>query len=184
MSSIPFAYHDGHVHVFPVHWQQRIYQWFAKSGWELFYQNLWEEAIWQQLRRGGADHASILVYAHRPGVARDMNMWLFHWARHRPQLHLYGTVHPDDPDFSSIVVQALDEFQFAGFKIRANVQKVRPDDPRLDFLYQAIIDRNRSIAIHAGTQPDPNPYVGEDFLTLLDDYPHLFLDRAGVLTSI
>ncbi|MCL4495776.1 MAG: amidohydrolase family protein [Firmicutes bacterium] len=206
MSSIPFAYHDGHVHVFPAQWQRRIYQWFDQSGWRLFYQNLLEESIWQHIRRCGADGASILIYAHRPGVAREMNQWLFDWAKNRPDLHLYGTVHPDDPDLSAIVTQALDEFRFAGFKIHANVQMVRPDDPRLDPLYEAVIDRHRSVVVHAGREPHPNHYVGfqyfknvltrfptlrvqvahlgvdetDDFVTLLDQYPNVFLDTAGV----
>lgn len=197
---------DGHIHVFPRVWQQRIYQWFERADWNLYYRDFFEEAIWAEAQVQGVSAASILVYAHRPGLARDLNRWLFEWAQARPELHLYGTVHPDDGDASSIVEEALDIFHFDGFKIHCNVQRVAADDRRLDVVYRAVLDRDRSIVMHVGSEPHPNAFVGsepfrrlmarypqlrvqvahlganevDDFLEMAQAYPNIYLDTAAI----
>ncbi|NMP22930.1 amidohydrolase family protein [Sulfobacillus harzensis] len=202
----PKPIYDGHIHIFPGYWQQRIYAWFKRAGWSVRNPDRMEEEIWQDAKTSGVSAASILIYAHRPNIARELNRWLYEWSQGRPELHLYGTVHPDDPDLESIAREALDRFQFAGFKIHCNVQKVRPDDPRLDPLYRLVQERKRSLVVHVGTEPHQNSFVGvdffrrlmekypelrvqvahlgaaeiDDFVALLPRYPHLYLDTAAI----
>ncbi len=204
--ALPIRYLDGHVHIFPDVWQQRIYRWFEEGGWAIKYRHLSEEAIWQEVKSHGAEGASVLIYAHRPGIARELNRWLYGWAQERPELHLYGTVHPDDPDGPEIVKEALETFHFAGFKIHANVQRVRVDDERLEPLYRAVLDNDRSLIIHAGREPHRNDFVGvhffrrlmvkypslrvqvahlgydelDAFVDLLGSYPFMYLDTAAI----
>ncbi len=206
MTAFSFPYLDGHVHIFPQAWQRRIYSWFARDGWQVLYDNRFEEDIWTMLEGLGAGGASILVYAHKPGLARQLNRWLFQWAQGRPRLRLYGTVHPDDEDFAGIVREALDEFHFAGFKIHANVQEVRVDDCRLWPLYEMILERGRSLVIHAGREPHRKDTVGvsffvalmsrfpglrvqvahlgydevDQFVKLMEEFPGIYLDTAAI----
>ncbi len=203
---LPIPYYDGHVHIFPEHWQRRIYHWFHRAGWKIRYQDFYEESLWDELVRHGMQGASVLVYAHRPGIARDLNQWLYAWGRTHPEARLYGTVHPDDPDLPEIVETVLDSWSMAGFKIHANVQAVRLDDARLDPLYRAVLERNRGVVVHAGREPHANATVGvgyfaslmaryprlrvqvahlgfdevEAFLRLMEQYPNLYLDTAAI----
>lgn len=178
-SGLPIPYLDGHVHVFPRRWQERIYGWFDRAGWQVRYSDHYEEDVWHTLSRLGAVGASILVYAHKPGIARELNRWLYEWGGSRSNLHFYGTVHPDDPDLKDLVVEALDRWHFEGFKIHANVQAVRLDDLRLVPLYDAVVDRGRSLVVHAGREPHRNATVGvEYFEKLMARYPSLRVQVA------
>lgn len=200
------SFRDGHLHLFPDRLKAAIDGWFARAGWRLWYAGRTAPELLRSLRAAGMVEGAALVYAHRPAMAEELNRWLWAFGREHPGLVLFGTVHPDDADVAGIVERALDRYGFAGFKIHANVQRVRPDDPRLDPVYEAVRARGRAVVLHAGREPHRTPYAGwrwfvrmlerfpgirvqvahlgfdqvELFADLLADHPGLYLDTAGL----
>ena len=63
---------DAHVHLFPEHLFTSIWQWFEKFGWPIRYRLASPEAIEFLLSRG-VNRIVGLHYAHRPGVACELN---------------------------------------------------------------------------------------------------------------
>ena len=66
---------DAHVHLFPDHLFASIWQWFDKFGWPIRYR-LNSDGVIEFLLSRGVCHIVGLHYAHRPGVARDLNRYL------------------------------------------------------------------------------------------------------------
>jgi predicted TIM-barrel fold metal-dependent hydrolase len=86
------------------------------------------------------------------------------------------------------------------------VQNTRADDPRWFPVYEAIVERDRAVIIHAGREPHRSSAVGfsymagvlarypllrvqiahlgfdeiDDFAALLDHYPNVYLDTAAI----
>ncbi len=200
------TYHDAHVHFFPTPLKNAIDQWFAAAGWRLHYRGIQSESLLENLRADGADHLAVLVYAHKSKIAASLNSWLYQFGLQHDGLHLFGTVHPGDSDMAREVARCLDEWNFTGFKLHANVQQVSVDDPRLTPLMEGVLARRRGLVIHAGREPHTNSYVGwqafsrlmahypqlkvqvahlgydeiGEFIAMSRDYPHLYFDTAAV----
>lgn len=145
-------------------------------------------------------------YAHKPGIAQSLNDWLSGLADRWPTLIPLGTLHQDDPDLAVEARRCLDTLGFRGFKIHCGVQRVAPDDPRLFPLYEAALDFDRPVLVHAGSGPYPASWLGfrhfhrlmrrypglkvqvahlgmwevEDFLSLTERYPGVYFDLAAV----
>lgn len=196
---------DAHVHLFPDGLLSAIYRWFREDGWHLPYA-LPHVDLLRRLEREGVHGASVLLYAHRPGIAAGLNAWLRDLVRRHPWLVPFGTVHPDDEDMAGEVRRCLDEYGFAGIKVHCNVQRVAPDDPRLEPLFALAEERRVPIVIHAGRLPYPDAFTGahrfrrllarhpalrvqvahlgadewEAFFGLLDEYEGVVLDTAWI----
>lgn len=194
------------MHFFPPPLKNAIDRWFAREGWNIYYHGQQADELLQGLRKEGADQLSVLVYAHKPGIAESLNAWLYEFGNLHQGLHLFGTVHPDDENLDALVRHCLDDWNFDGFKIHANVQQVAVDDPRLTPIMHGVIERKRGLIIHAGRQPHVNAFVGwrpfsrlmarypelkvqvahlgfdemDEFVALSRDYPHLYFDTAAV----
>ncbi len=76
---------DAHVHLFPDNLFASIWQWFEKFGWPIRYRLGSSEAIEFLLSRGVSRIVG-LHYAHRPGVARELNAYMAKLCRRFPQL--------------------------------------------------------------------------------------------------
>jgi predicted TIM-barrel fold metal-dependent hydrolase len=86
-------------------------------------------------------------------MARDLNRFMAELARAHPeQLIALGTVLPGEPNAEAIIDEAL-RLGLRGFKIHCHVQKLGPDDARLDPLYARAAAAGVPVVIHAGTQP-------------------------------
>jgi predicted TIM-barrel fold metal-dependent hydrolase len=206
MTSAPagFRYVDVHTHLHPEWLARAIRRWFAeRSDWKLE-QPTDPDLVAQYLRERDVERFVFFSYAHRAGLARELNAWLHAVAARLPAGLALGTVHPDDPDMLDLADQALDEYGFRGFKIHINVQRFHPDDPRMLPLYQRLVARKRLVLIHVGTAPWPNGFDGfprfarvmerfpeltaivahmglwesREFMDLLDRYPNLYLDTT------
>ena len=66
---------------------------------------------------------------------------------------------PGEPDAEAVVREALGTLGLRGLKLHCHVQRMAPDDPRLDVVYQLASDAERPILIHAGREPS-NPAYG------------------------
>lgn len=101
----------------------------------------------------GIDRVVGLCYSHVPEMARDLNRFMAELARvHGDLLIPLGTVLPGEPDEHVIVDDAL-SLGLRGFKIHCHVQRLGPDDPRLDMIYARAAAAGVPVVIHAGREP-------------------------------
>ena len=102
-----FRYIDIHTHLHPERLSRAIRRWFAeRSTWKLEYPSEPEEVA-AFLAAQGVERFVYFSYAHKAGMAREINTWL-HAIRPRVPVGLpLGTVHPDDPDMLEVAEEAL-----------------------------------------------------------------------------
>jgi len=174
--------YDAHVHLFPPRLFDAIWRWFDAHAWPVRYRLHAEQVIEFLLARGITRFAA-LHYAHKPGMARDLNRFVAELARAHSQIVPLGTVMPGEPDAADIVKEALGLHGLAGIKLHCHVQKLAADDARLDPIYAICASEGRPVVIHAGREPASDAY-GVDTRALcaasqidrvLRRHPHLTL---------
>jgi len=169
-----FRYIDIHTHLHPERLTRAIRRWFAeRSDWKLEYPSE-PEIVAAFLRDRDVDRFVYFSYAHKAGMARDINAWL-HAVRPRVPAGLpLGTVHPDDADLLEVADEALEGYGFAGFKFHINVQRFYPDDPRVLPVYERLLALDRLLLVHVGSAPWPNAFDGfPRFARVMDMFPRL-----------
>jgi uncharacterized protein len=143
---------DSHVHLFPPRVFDAIWRWFDRHAWSIKYR-LYAHDVLDHLATHGIHRVVGLCYSHVPEMARDLNRFMADLGREYPDMLIpFGTVLPGEPDADRIVDEAL-ALGLRGFKIHCHVQKLAPDDPRLDALYTRAAAAQVPIVIHAGRQP-------------------------------
>jgi predicted TIM-barrel fold metal-dependent hydrolase len=169
-----FRYIDVHTHLHPEWLTRAIRRWFREhSNWTLSYPTE-PERVAAFLRERAVERFVFFSYAHKAGIAREINAWLRQTARALPEGIPLGTLHPDDPDMLDVAEQALEEYGFAGFKFHINVQRFYPDDPRVLPVYERLRTRRRLLLIHVGSAPWPNDFDGfPRFARVMEMYPDL-----------
>lgn len=169
-----FSYIDVHTHLHPEWLSRAIRRWFAeRSNWKLEYPTdpEWVAAF---LREHGVERFVFFSYAHKAGIAREINSWLQATAERLPAGIPLGTVHPDDPDMLAVADEALGVYGFKGFKFHINVQRFFPDDPRVLPIYERLLTQGRLLLIHVGTAPWPNGFDGfPRFARVMEMFPDL-----------
>lgn len=151
---------DAHVHLFPERLFHAIWRWFDQHAWPIRYR-LHAEQVVEFLSSHGVNRFTALVYAHKPGMAGSLNAFVAGLARAHACVVPLGTVMPGEPDAGRIVREALDKLGLRGIKLHCHVQRLSPDDPRLDEVYRACADAGRPVLIHAGREPS-SPAYGVD----------------------
>ncbi len=162
MASPPpgFRYIDVHTHLHPEWLSAAIRRWFVgRPGWDFQYRTE-PEWVARFLAEQDVDRFVFFSYAHKAGLARELNAWLHETARRLPAGLPLGTVHPGDPDVVDVAREALDRYGFKGFKFHINVQRFHPDDPRILPVYELLLARGAVLLIHVGSAPWPNEYDG------------------------
>jgi predicted TIM-barrel fold metal-dependent hydrolase len=204
-----FRYFDAHTHLHPPRLFAAIRRWFDEhTHWNLRGPTE-PAAIAAALRAAGVDRFAFFSYAHRPGMARDLNRWLRDAAAELPDGIPLGAVHAADDDPAAIVDEACGVFGFAGVKLHIQVQAFPADDPRILPVYERLLALDRVLVIHVGTGPHRSPVTGvarfarvlERFpalravichmgafetrlsLSLLERFPNLHLDTTMALTA-
>ena len=172
---------DAHVHLFPDRLFEAVRRWFDRYGWKIRYRLSAPEVI-AFLRSRGVGHIVGLAYAHKPGIARDLNRYLAALRASSTHLTAAATVFPGEPQAASI----LEEGFAAGLdlvKIHCHVQCVAPDAPEMDEIYRTCVGAGRPLVIHAGRGPrsrhyrcDPDRLCGVERIDrVLRDHPRLKL---------
>ena len=169
-----FRYIDIHTHLHPERLFRAIRKWFAeRSDWKLEYPTE-PELVASFLLDHGVERFVYFSYAHKAGIAREINAWLSATARRVPAGIPLGTIHPDDPDLMDAVEEALVGYGFKGFKFHINVQRFFPDDPRVLPVYERLLALDRFLLIHVGSAPWPNAFDGfPRFARVMDMFPRL-----------
>ncbi|QFU82161.1 amidohydrolase family protein [Natronorubrum aibiense] len=164
---------DAHTHLFPERLTAAIRRSLsAETDWE-FSSPTTRSEIEAVLRAAGVEAYVALPYAHKAGIARELNDWLLARAADSELLVPFATVHPDDEDVAALARDAF-ERGARGLKIHCPVQECRPADPRLEPALEVAAEYDRPITYHGGTAPmfEDAEYVGaEAFAELLDSYP-------------
>jgi predicted TIM-barrel fold metal-dependent hydrolase len=144
---------DIHTHFHPPRLFRAIRDWFAReTDWRI--PHPMDESHYAATLAGhGVTRFVVCSYAHRAGVARDLNDWLRAFADRTAGAVPLGTVHPDDPDCVAEARRALDDLGLAGFKVHCEVQRVAPDDPRMLPVFDLARGRDRFVLMHCGTAP-------------------------------
>jgi predicted TIM-barrel fold metal-dependent hydrolase len=200
---------DVHVHLHPERLAHAIQRHFAGDGWVKAHS--WEPAaVAATLRTHGVERFCFFSYAHKPGMARDLNRWVAETARGLPEAIPFGTLHPDDADLVEIAHEAFDELRLPGFKFHCSVQRFRVDDPRLFPVYERAEAEGRLFMWHAGTMPYRDAFTGlahvrgvmerfprlrvcvahmgcfepDGFLALTEAFEHVYVDTTMALAPI
>ena len=110
MASPPpgFRYIDVHTHLHPEWLSAAIRRWFVgRPGWDFRY-GTEPEWVARFLAEQDVERFVFFSYAHKPGLARELNAWLHETARRLPAGLPLGTLHPGDPDVLDVAREALD----------------------------------------------------------------------------
>jgi predicted TIM-barrel fold metal-dependent hydrolase len=153
---------DVHTHLHPPRLFAAIRRWFAEhSTWELTHPTD-PALVARTLREHGVERFAFCSYAHKPGIARDLNAWLVETARSvGPGAVPLATVHVVDRDPLGDARDAL-RAGCAGLKIHEDVQRFGIDDARLAPVLDAVAEREGFVLAHVGhipwsTQTDDGP---------------------------
>ena len=181
-----------------------IWKYFSKGyQWDVIYRMYYRECI-RYLRERGVEKIVYSNYAHREGVATELNEWSLSVLDANPDLYCFAAYHPGDENALAMADKVLAHPRVLGFKLQLLVQCFYPHDKRLFPMYDMVMERGKRILFHVGTGPVGNDFVGlaefkklldrypdipanvahmgaheyRGFMDLLDDYPRLYLDTA------
>jgi hypothetical protein len=152
---LPFVV-DAHVHLFPDGVFDAIFRWFDAHGWPVRYKLHAPQVIDFLLGRG-VGHLVALTYSHKAGMAAALNAFMAEVCRDRPKVTGLGTVLPGEPGARAVVEEAFDR-GLAGIKLHCHVQAFSPDDDALVEIYDACVERDRPLVMHAGRAPRSTAY--------------------------
>jgi predicted TIM-barrel fold metal-dependent hydrolase len=145
-----FRYVDAHTHLHPPWLFRAIRRWFAEhTDWNIPHPTE-PERVAAVLREHGVERFVFFSYAHKPGIAREINGWLAKTAGALPNGVPLGTVHAGDDDPLAVAEEALTGYGFRGLKIHVQVQRFPPDDPRVLPVYERLAELDRVLVIHVG----------------------------------
>lgn len=200
---------DSHVHLMPESLLAAIRRAIRQeAGWTFDHPTA-REAMETALRAAGVEGYFALPYAHKPGIAADLNEWVLTAAADSDMAVPFATVHGDDN--VADVVRAAFDAGARGLKFQCPVQESGPTDPRLEPAFELAAAYDRPIVFHAGTAPlyEDSSHVGADqfeafvetypdvracaahmgmyeadrFIEFARDYDSVFLDTAYVLSN-
>ena len=171
---------DAHVHVFPDPIFKAVWGWFEEYGWPIRYRLTSEDLIRFLLRRG-VSHVVALQYAHKPGIARDLNAYMAGLCRQFPgQMTGMATIFPGEPDAGAILKDAFD-MGLSGVKLHTHVQCFDMQSEIMDRVCAICAQEGKPLVVHAGREPKSPAYKCDPYLLcsagkterLLKRYPDL-----------
>ncbi|MBS3733079.1 MAG: amidohydrolase [Desulfobacterales bacterium] len=171
---------DAHVHVFPEAIFSAVWQWFEKHGWSIRYQLSTEQVLDFLLSRG-VSHIVALQYAHKPGIARELNRYMAEKTSLYPdRITGLATVFPGEDAAGQILEEAF-EAGLGGVKLHAHVQCFDMNAEYMNPLYECCRQNQKPLVVHAGREPkspaypcDPHELCRADKLErVLRDFPDL-----------
>ena len=183
---------DAHVHIFPSGIFGAVHRWFADHAWPIRYQLRSTEVVEFLLDRGVA-HIVALQYAHKPGMARDLNAYMARKVEaFSGRMTGMATVFPGEDGAEEILADAF-ATGLGGLKLHAHVQCFAVDSPPMRRLYGVCQAAKKPVLVHAGREPnfpayrcDPHQLCGadrvervlRDFADLKVCVPHLGFDET------
>lgn len=154
---------DVHTHFLPERMQRRVWAHFDGAGpligrsWPIRYRES-DEARLARLDALGVRVFSALAYAHRPGMAADLNDWTLDFAATTPGCLASATFFPE-PGVADYVRRALDRGAVL-FKVHLQVSGFDPRVPELDEVWGLLAETGTPVIVHAGSGPVANGFTG------------------------
>ena len=173
---------DAHVHVFPEGVFSALWKWFDTHAWPVRYRMPARDLLDFLLDRG-VGHVVAMQYAHKPGIARELNRFMTDLcASAGNRVTGLAAVFPGEPDAAEILYRAFDA-GLAGVKLHAHVQCFDMNGPEIDEICRVCAESEKPLVIHAGREPkspayacDPYEICGaEKIRRVLDAHPGLKL---------
>lgn len=159
--ALPFVV-DAHVHLFPDALLAAIRDWFDRYGWPIRYRMRARE-IPKFLLSRGIGHVVALHYAHRPGVARELNTFMADVCRTQPGVTGMATVFPGERDAISILKEGFD-LGLCGVKLHAHVQCFDMEAPEMHEIYGLCEESGKPLVMHVGREPKSPAYACDPYL--------------------
>jgi predicted TIM-barrel fold metal-dependent hydrolase len=152
---------DVHVHLFPPMLARFIWKWFEDHAWSIRHKPAPDDSF-ALLARYGIERMVGLCYAHAPDLSGMLNDFMAQLvARHPERLVGFGTVLPGEPGIEAELRRALVELDLAGIKIHCHVQKIAPDDERLQPVFDAVAQTGKVLQIHCGAVSESKAHPHE-----------------------
>ncbi len=144
---------DFHTHFFPDGLMRALWRWFETHAWPIEYKVFADEAV-ATLKAEGVSRCVSLHYPHQAGMATALNEWAFRLAEKYPDFIIpFGSLHPDDAGKEKILRTCFEKYRFKGLKFHCHVQKMAPEDKRMERVYEICQDLDKIVLIHCGTGP-------------------------------
>ena len=159
--ALPFIV-DAHVHLFPEYLFSSVWKWFDEHGWPIRYKLTSEEVIKFLLLRG-INHIVALHYAHKPGVARELNTYMAKLCKTYPRVTGMATVFPGEEDAGSILENAFQD-GLKGLKLHCHVQCFDMNSGSMRELYEVCSFHRKPLIMHVGREPKSPAYPCDPYL--------------------
>jgi predicted TIM-barrel fold metal-dependent hydrolase len=140
---------DAHVHLLPDRLARAIRRFFVERMPDYGGYPCDLVPARAAIAAAGVTRCWSLPYAHKPGMARDLNRWMAETFADDAMVEPGATVHPAD-DVAGEVAEALGELGLRVVKLHCSVGRFAPDDPRLDPLWRHVSASHRPVVVHAG----------------------------------
>ena len=177
-AALPFTV-DAHVHLFPDHLFSAVWQWFEQFGWPIRYRLTSPEIINFLLSRG-VNHIVALHYAHKPGVARDLNSYMAKLSQSHSAVTAMATVFPGEKKAADILEDAF-QSGLHGVKLHCHVQCFDMNSRQMNEIYEVCSGHQKPLIMHVGREPKSPAYACDPYVLcsadklekVLRDYPDL-----------
>lgn len=148
---------DAHVHIFPDAIFTAVRNWFDEHGWRIRYRMNTLE-IFRFLRKRGIQHIIALQYAHKPGIARQLNSYMVEQCRAFPDLVCgMATVFPGEDQDTIILSEAFDQ-GLGGLKLHSHVQCFDMNSEAMERIYECCVQHHKPVIMHVGQEPKSSAY--------------------------
>ena len=179
-ASLPFTV-DAHVHFFPDDLFSAVWQWFDQFGWPIRYRLNSPEIINFLLSRG-VNHVVALHYAHKPGIARELNSYMTELSQSHTGLTALATVFPGEKNAVEILTDAFQD-GLSGVKLHCHVQCFDMNSSHMNEIYEICTAHQKPLIMHVGREPKSPAYPCDPYNLcnanklekVLKDYPYLNL---------
>jgi uncharacterized protein len=154
---------DVHTHFLPDRMLRRVWAHFDEGGpligreWPIRYKWAETERV-RHLTAMGVRAFTALAYAHRPGMAADLNDWTLDFAATTPGCLPSATFFPE-PDAADYTRAALTRGARV-FKLHLQVGGFDPREALLDPVWGLLAETGTPVVVHAGSGPVANGFTG------------------------
>jgi predicted TIM-barrel fold metal-dependent hydrolase len=170
---------DAHVHLFPAHLFSAVWQWLEQFGWPIRYR-LTSPQIINFLLSRGVNHIVALHYAHKPGVARDLNIYMAKLSQSHSAVTAMATVFPGESQAADILEDAF-QSGLSGVKLHCHVQCFDMNSRQMNEIYEVCSGHQKPLIMHVGREPKSPAYACDPYVLcsadklekVLRDYPDL-----------
>lgn len=148
---------DAHVHVFPDAVFNAVRDWFEKHAWPVRYR-MPAHGVLDYLLSRGISHVVALQYAHKPGIAADLNRFMATLVDAFPdRVTGMATVFPGEPCAGEILSEAFN-MGLGGVKLHAHVQCFDMEGDAMAEVYDACVAAGKPLIMHVGREPKSHAY--------------------------